>query len=123
MASQYAKGIEHAVGNVLPGMVAPLLLTKFCNTSLVSHWAWLAFGSFLTNMSHCGYAFPLNPFIHCTLFHDYHHFSVYSQMGTLGIMDKIMGTTGGSEFREWRKEVVDRVFAGMPLHAAFASLF
>lgn len=123
LASNYANDIEHICGNVLPGLVAPLIMTKFCNSHLASHWLWLAFGSFLTNMTHSGYIFPFSPMIHPTLNHDYHHHSFYSQLGTLGIMDKLMGTDGGNDFKEWKAEVVNRIFAGMPLHASFASLF
>lgn len=123
MASNYAHNIEHIFGNILPGFVAPMLLTKFCNSSIVSHWVWFAFGAWLTNMSHCGYAFPFNPFIQCTLIHDYHHFSFYSQLGTLGLMDRLLGTAGGSDYEQWRAEVVRRVFVGMPVHQWFAQLF
>jgi len=123
LCSNYAEAIEHALGNVLPGLVAPLVMHTFCGTSLVSHWIWLAFGAFLTNLSHCGYAFPFNPMIQCTLVRDYHHYSFYSQLGTLGLMDRLCGTDGGVDYLEWRTEVLSRVFKGWPLHRAFAQLF
>jgi len=123
LASNYAEAIEHALGNVLPGLVAPLIMHQSIGTSLVSHWVWLWFGAWLTNISHCGYALPFNPFVHCTLVHDYHHYSFYSQLGTLGLMDRLCGTGGGTDFRAWRSEVVSRVFKDRPIHKAFAQLF
>lgn len=122
MASNYADPIEHAIGNVLPGMIGPLILHKCFGSNTVSHWAWVAFGALLTNVSHCGYAFPFNPLIHCTLLHDYHHYTFYSQLGTFGVMDRLFGTDGGREYKAWRSEVVNRVFKDSPLHRAFAQL-
>lgn len=123
LASMYAHGIEHVAGNMLPGLVAPLILHKYFGSSLMSHWAWLAFGAVLTNLSHCGYAFPFNPFLNCTLVHDYHHYSFYSQLGTIGLMDRLLGTDGGSEYGEWRLEAMSRIFKDAPAHRAFSQLF
>lgn len=123
LCSNYAENIEHVLGNIAPGMVGPVLLHALCGSSLGSHWAWIAFGAWLTNVSHCGYALPFNPFLNCTLVHDYHHKTFYYQLGTLGLMDKLCGTDGGREYKQWRSEVVNRIFKGMPLNKAFSQLF
>jgi len=123
LCSNYANPLEHFVGNILPGVVAPLLLHTFCGSSLASHWAWLTYGAFSTNLAHCGYALPFNPLVHCTLVHDYHHKTFYHQLGTLGLMDRLFGTDGGADFKAWRREVVSRVYRGLPWHQAFAQLF
>jgi methylsterol monooxygenase len=123
LCSNYAENIEHALGNIAPGMVGPLILHALCGSSLASHWVWIAFGAWLTNVSHCGYALPFNPFLNCTLCHDYHHKSFYYQLGTLGLMDKLCGTDGGREYKKWKAEVVGRVFKDWPVNKAFAKLF
>jgi sterol desaturase/sphingolipid hydroxylase (fatty acid hydroxylase superfamily) len=122
LCSNYAEGIEHVLGNVAPALVAPFLMHKFCGSSLASHWVWISFGAWLTNMSHSGYALPFNPLLTCTLVHDYHHKTFYYQLGTLGLMDKIFGTDGGREYRQWRLEVVNRIFKDWPVNKAFAKL-
>jgi len=109
MASAYASEIEHVVGDFLPGAVAPMLLHVFAKSHIVSTWLWIAFGSVLTNVNHSGYLFPFNPLRECTIMHDYHHHSFYSQLGLFGWMDRLFGTDGGSEYAEWRAEVVNRV--------------
>jgi sterol desaturase/sphingolipid hydroxylase (fatty acid hydroxylase superfamily) len=110
MASAYAHSIEHVVGDLLPGLVGPTILHVFAKSQIVSTWLWIAFGSVLTNVNHSGYLFPFNPLRECTLMHDYHHHSFYSQLGLFGWMDRLFGTDGGSDYAEWRAEVVNRVF-------------
>jgi methylsterol monooxygenase len=111
MASMYAHGIEHVLGDFLPGFIGPLLLHKLCDTHILSAWLWIGFGSVLTNVNHSGYLLPWNPLRECTLMHDYHHYSFYSQLGLFGWMDRLFGTDGGADYREWRSEAVRRILA------------
>jgi methylsterol monooxygenase len=111
MASMYAHGIEHVLGDFLPGFIGPLLLHKLCDTHILSAWLWIGFGSVLTNVNHSGYLLPWNPLRECTLMHDYHHYSFYSPLGLFGWMDRLFGTDGGADYREWRSEAVRRILA------------
>lgn len=111
LASAYAHNVEHVIGDFLPGVIGVLFLNKFCNSHLICGWTWLGFGSVLTNMNHSGYAFPFNPLVECTLMHDFHHYSFYSQLGLFGWMDRLFGTDGGADYREFRGEVMRRIFA------------
>lgn len=122
LCSNYAENFEHVLGNIVPGLAGPVINQVINGSNLVSHWVWIAFGAWLTNVSHSGYAIPFNPFLHCTLAHEYHHLTFYHQMGTLGLMDKICGTDGGQEYNKWRTKVADRIFQGMPFNKAFAQL-
>lgn len=123
LCSNYAENIEHVLGNIIPGLSGPVINQVLYGPNLVSHWVWIAFGAWLTNVSHSGYVIPFNPFLHCILTHEYHHKTFYHQLGTLGLMDKILGTDGGHDYKQWKTEVANRVFKDMPYHKAFAQLF
>lgn len=113
LASAYAANIEHVVGDFFPGFVGTMVLHKLFDSHLVNGWMWVGFGSALTNMNHSGYLFRWNPFRECGLMHDYHHYSFYSQLGLFGWMDKLFGTSGGSDYNAWRLEAVNRVLKGI----------
>mmetsp|Transcript_3538 Transcript_3538/g.6902 ORF Transcript_3538/g.6902 Transcript_3538/m.6902 type:complete len:313 (-) Transcript_3538:296-1234(-) len=114
LASAYATHIEHAVGDFLPGFIGPSLLSFFFNSHLVSGWLWVGFGSLLTNVNHSGYDIPFNPLRECALMHDYHHHSFYSMLGLFGWMDKLFGTSGGADYKNWRAEVISRTRKHFP---------
>lgn len=76
---------------------------------LLGQWAWLSWGLTMTAFHHSGYLVPWYPLMECILMHDYHHKTFYSQLGTFGVMYRIFGTDGGSDYREWRAEVIKRV--------------
>jgi len=114
LASAYATHIEHVVGDLLPGIIGPALLSFFANSHLVSAWLWVGFGSVLTNINHSGYDFPFNPLRECALMHDYHHYSFYSMLGLFGWMDKLFGTSGGDAYKQWRAEVISRTRKHFP---------
>mmetsp|Transcript_90667 Transcript_90667/g.228540 ORF Transcript_90667/g.228540 Transcript_90667/m.228540 type:complete len:379 (+) Transcript_90667:79-1215(+) len=109
LASAYATNVEHVFGDLFPGMVGSALLHIFANSSVVNIWAWAAFGSVLTNINHSGYYFPWFPFRECTMMHDYHHYSFYSQLGLFGWMDRLFGTDGGADYVKWRAENLRRI--------------
>ena len=123
LCSNYALNIEHIAGNLLPGLTGPVINHIRHDSHLVSHWLWFAFGAWLTNATHSGYAVPFNPFLPCTLAHEYHHLTFYHQLGTFGFMDQVWKTHGGKDYKRWKAEVADRIFHNMPLHKAFVKLF
>jgi len=109
LASAYATTAEHIFGDLMPGMVGSALLRIFANSNVVNIWIWAAFGSVLTNINHSGYYFPWFPFRECTMMHDYHHYSFYSQLGLFGWMDRLFGTDGGADYVQWRAENLRRI--------------
>jgi len=109
MCSAYATTLEHIFGDLFPGMVGSALLHIFAKSNVVNVWIWAAFGSVLTNFNHSGYYFPWFPFKECTMMHDYHHYSFYSQLGLFGWMDRLFGTDGGADYVLWRAENLRRI--------------
>ena len=66
LTSLYAHPLEHALSNLLPVALGPLLL----GSHLVTAWAWYALSLTSTVNAHSGYHLPLLP---SPEFHDYHH--------------------------------------------------
>lgn len=112
LASSFASHADHLIGNLLPAVFGPALLMKFFNSHLVNFWVWAGFGTIITNINHSGYFFPFFPLRECTVMHDYHHYSFYSQLGLFGVMDRLFGTDGGQDYRQWRAEVLRRTLKG-----------
>jgi len=105
LASEYAHPLEYLFSNILPGALGPHLLSSH---PLVS-WLWLTMGIGMTSFHHGGYVIPYYPFNEWALLHDYHHFSFYSNLGATGLLDKALGTDGGIDYTNWRKEIIKRV--------------
>ena len=49
----------------------------------------------------------------CVWPRSYHHAFFYSQYGVVGLMDAVMKTTDGSDFRGWKSAIVQRVVSGV----------
>jgi methylsterol monooxygenase len=109
LCAAYATNVEHIFGDLLPGMIGSVLLGTFANSNVVNIWIWTAFGMVLTGINHSGYYFPWFPFKECTMMHDYHHHSFYSQLGLFGWMDRLFGTDGGADYVQWRAEALRRI--------------
>lgn len=107
LAAEYAHFFEYVVSNVIPGALGPELI----NAHPLSAWLWMIVGLTMTIFHHSGYIFPFYPFKEWTLMHDYHHYSFYSNLGVVGLFDKLMGTDGGSDYRQWKTEVLSRIAA------------
>lgn len=105
LASEYAHPIEYLFSNIIPGAVGPHLLKSH---PLVA-WLWMIIGVGMTCFHHGGYVIPYYPFNEWALLHDYHHFSFYSNLGVTGLLDKVLGTSGGTDYTSWRKEIIKRV--------------
>ena len=108
LAAEYAHPLEFALSNILPGALGPFLL----RSHLFTNWIYICLGIWLTLTHHSGYsqhsspvqlrsivtqslfryAFPwligpLSP-----EFHDFHHSNFIGNYGTLGIIDRLLGT-------------------------------
>jgi sterol desaturase/sphingolipid hydroxylase (fatty acid hydroxylase superfamily) len=105
LASEYAHPLEYIFSNVIPGALGPHLL----NSHPLVAWLWLIMGISMTSFHHGGYVIPYYPFNEWALLHDYHHFSFYSNLGVTGLLDKNLGTHGGIDYTNWRKEIIKRV--------------
>lgn len=105
LAAEYSHPFEYVVSNFIPGILGPELI----KSHPYSAWAWLIFGVSMTVFHHSGFIFPFYPFKEWTLMHDYHHYSFYSNLGVVGILDKLMGTNGGEDYKQWKTEVLRRI--------------
>lgn len=84
-AAIYAHPLEHALCNLLPVIVGPLLVSAHVAT----YWIWLTLAVFTSITHHSGYHFP---FLASSEFHDFHHLNFNSNFGVLEILDTIYGT-------------------------------
>jgi len=85
VVSIYAHPFEHAVSNLLPIILGPLL----CGSHIATAWMWYALALTSTTISHCGYHFPFLPSPEA---HDFHHLKFNQNFGVLGVLDRLHGT-------------------------------
>ncbi|KAK3785829.1 hypothetical protein RRG08_050847 [Elysia crispata] len=81
----YAHPVEHALSNLLPVALGPILL----GSHLATAWMFWALALFSTTVAHCGYHLPLLPSPEA---HDYHHLKFNQNFGVLGVLDRLHGT-------------------------------
>jgi len=85
IAALYTHPIEHAVCNMLPVLIPPLLLgTHFWVMN-----AWFCMATLNTLVVHSGYNIPGLP---DSRSHDLHHSHTFVNFGVLGILDHLHGT-------------------------------
>ena len=113
LASEYAHPLEFVLSNIIPGAVGPLL-TK---AHPISTWVWLCGSIVMTNTHHSGFMWPWYPANSWTSAHDYHHYLFEDQMGVVGFMDWLCGTTGGADYASYKRSAVFRSAFG-PLQKA-----
>lgn len=99
LAAEYAHPIEFVLSNIAPGAIGPAIL----RSHPLSSWAWMVGGLTMTTFHHSGYVFPFYPFKEWTLMHDYHHYSFYSNLGVVGLLDKLFGTDGGADYLAFKQ--------------------
>ncbi len=85
LAAVYAHPVEHLFSNLVPTMIAPVLL----NAHLVSVWTWYVIATLVTLHTHSGYHLPLMP---SAEYHDFHHLKFNQNFGSFGLFDYIHGT-------------------------------
>jgi len=85
LAAVYAHPIEHALSNLFPLILGPLIL----RSHIFVIWIWFFLGITNTTNSHSGYAFPGFP---SSLPHDFHHSNYNNCYGVLGVLDWLHGT-------------------------------
>jgi methylsterol monooxygenase len=85
LMAAYCHPIEHIMSNIVPFIVATLVL-KY---TLVS--AWIIYGAAIISTlgDHSGYHLP---FLHSPQFHDFHHLKFVECFGMNGMFDKLHGT-------------------------------
>lgn len=105
LASEYAHPLEYIFSNLVPGALGPHII----NSHPLVTWLWVTIGITMTCFHHGGYVIPYYPLNEWALLHDYHHYSFYSNLGVSGLIDKALGTDGGSDYSDWRKEIIKRV--------------
>ena len=90
IATHYVHYVEHLVGNLLPVFSGVVLVGA--HPLVIFVWTGLA----VTNAihTHGGYAFWGMPYAHD---HDFHHFRLRGNYGSLGVLDWLFGTS--REFR------------------------
>ncbi len=97
LGAAYAHWFEFLVGNVLPLMVGPLVR----RSHVVTTWLWLSAAVVVTQLHHCGYAFPVVDMDHVVThqphFHDQHHKCPHSNYGLLRVLDVMHGTAAPCE--------------------------
>lgn len=81
----YAHPIEHAISNVLPIMLGPIIM----KSHLATAWMWFFVALVSTTIAHCGYHFPFLPSPEA---HDFHHQKFTNCFGVLGVLDRLHGT-------------------------------
>ncbi len=91
LASEYAHVVEFAVGNFLTLAAGVVLLAP----SLATIYLYLVLAMLTVLFHHCGYALPWAPW---SVHHDWHHYRYTEVFGTLGIIDRLLGTD--QEFRK-----------------------
>ena len=92
LAANYAHPIEVLVGNMIPLVAGPILLSAHITTT----WLWFSLAIVGTLVHHSGYditpAWEAQP-----AFHDTHHRLFKCNYGLLGVLDRIHGTYRGAD--------------------------
>jgi sterol desaturase/sphingolipid hydroxylase (fatty acid hydroxylase superfamily) len=86
LACVYAHPVEALLGNVLPVVLAPLLV----RAHPLAGYAWYFAVLFATVRDHSGYDVWGDP--HQPMMHDYHHERFVGNYGVVGLLDWLHGT-------------------------------
>lgn len=81
----YAHPLEHAVSNLGPIILGPLIMGSHIATA----WMWFCLALMTTINTHSGYHLPLMPSPEA---HDFHHLKFTQNYGVLGVLDRLHGT-------------------------------
>lgn len=84
VAAQYAHPIEHLFANILPVSTPPQIV----RAHILVNWLFLGFVLFETVVVHSGYDFAGG----VAAMHDLHHERFRGNYGTIGVVDRLMGT-------------------------------
>lgn len=85
-SAQFAHPIEYLFGNMLP-IALPILIV---GPDPLTIWNFGLLALLNTQLVHSGYQLPLAPW---SVSHDLHHFKVTVNYGSLGLMDRLFGST------------------------------
>lgn len=85
VATHYVHYVEHLCGNLLPVFLGPVLLGV--HPLVFGLWAGIAV--FNAIHTHGGYAIPGLVYAHD---HDFHHYRLRGNYGSLGLLDALLGT-------------------------------
>ncbi|CAD6190712.1 unnamed protein product [Caenorhabditis auriculariae] len=85
ITSIYCHPLEHAVSNLFPVLLGPLI----CGSHVMTVWIWAGMAVLSTTFSHSGYHFPFQPSPEA---HDYHHKVFNECFGVLGWLDTFHDT-------------------------------
>ena len=95
IASIYNHPFDFTVTNLIPGMIAIVLLGKI---HVITHLMWVFYATIFADFTHCGYDLPwypwsVFPFGAPIIFHDYHHSSNIGNYGVISTFwDAVCGT-------------------------------
>ncbi|GMT26096.1 hypothetical protein PFISCL1PPCAC_17393, partial [Pristionchus fissidentatus] len=85
ITSIYAHPLEHALSNVMPVLMGPIIM----QSHIMLTWVWWCTAIATTTVSHSGYHLPFTPSAEA---HDYHHLAFNECFGVLGVLDWLHGT-------------------------------
>lgn len=85
IATNYCHPVEHALCNLLPVMIGPLL----CGSHCAVIWMWQTIATVNSINTHSGYHLPLMPSPEA---HDFHHLRFNVNYGVMGVLDWLHGT-------------------------------
>ena len=103
LAASYAHPVEHALNNVLPLWLGPVV----CHSHLATTYLWFAVAVVGTQLHHCGYRFWFAhlPWDHQPNFHDFHHENFSGNYGLLTLLDRLHGTDTAWRHRQQELQV------------------
>lgn len=81
----YAHPLEHALSNMMPAFLGPLLM----GSHVATIWLWVSLALLSTLNAHSGYHLPFFPSPEA---HDFHHLKFNQCYGVLGVLDLLHGT-------------------------------
>lgn len=85
VATHHVHYVEHLCGNLLPVFLGPVVLGVHPLVFMI----WVVMAVFNAIHTHGGYAIPGLPYAHD---HDFHHYRLRGNYGSLGLLDAILGT-------------------------------
>lgn len=85
IATHYVHYVEHLCGNLLPVFLGPIVIGV--HPVVLGLWAWIAV--FNAIHTHGGHAIPGMVYAHD---HDFHHYRLRGNYGSLGLLDALLGT-------------------------------
>ncbi|KNE55368.1 hypothetical protein AMAG_01268 [Allomyces macrogynus ATCC 38327] len=94
LAATYAHPVEHALSNLGPVLLGPVVMGSHPLTTGL--WTVVAIAT--TIHTHSGYELWGMP---SARKHDWHHYAFIYQFGVLGLLDAVCGTEGGDRWRRY----------------------